>query len=269
MTTEHIVEINVGGRLFQTTVFTLTKYPRSMLSAMFSYTGTGMLLMPKTKNGHYFLDADPKYFEVILNWLRLGEITTNDPDIKKGTLSLANYFGLEELMEQLKSLHNGTKQFKRQSYPEILHVCIGLYALQQSLEAGTNASYPGVSILTKKKLTRVRQSLIAKYFDGEDVYVPIAYDAKSGFFVFNEFAVCSINPQINNKALVVNALEFLESDSSFNFYGSNIVIKTKLLLQTLGIHEESHYKVKRVLEERREHIYCFIWNEEFLMKYAN
>ena len=269
MTTEHIIEINVGGRLFQTTVFTLTKYPDSMLSAMFSYTtGTGMLLMPKTKDDQYFLDADPKYFEIILNWLRLGEITTNNPDIRKGTLSLANYFGLEELMEQLKSLHDGTKQFKRQSYPEILHFCIGLHALQQSLEAGINGSYPGVSILTKNKLTRVRQSLIAKYFDGEDVYVPIAYDAKSGFFVFNEFAVCSNNPQINNKALVVNALDFLESDSSFNFYGSNVVNKTKVLLRKLGIHEESHYKVERYLEEG-EYIYCLVWNEEFVMKYAD
>ena len=169
----------------------------------------------------------------------------------------------------MKSLEDETKRINTQCYPELLHVCIGLYALRQSLEAGNNGYYPGITILKKNKVTTVPQSLIAKYFDGEDVYVPIAYDAKSGFFVFNEFAVCSINPQINNKALVVNALEFLESDSSFNFYGSNIVIKTKLLLQTLGIHEESHYKVKRVLEERREHIYCFIWNEEFLMKYAN
>ena len=62
MATENIIEINVGGQLFQTTVFTLTKYPGSMLSAMFSYTDTGMLPMPKTKDRQYFLDADNKYF---------------------------------------------------------------------------------------------------------------------------------------------------------------------------------------------------------------
>ena len=100
MATENIIEINVGGRLFQTTVFTLTKYPGSMLSAMFSHTDIGMPPMPRTKDGKlYFLDVDPKYFEIILNWLRMGEIKSNTPDIMKGTLtlSLANYFGLEDL----------------------------------------------------------------------------------------------------------------------------------------------------------------------------
>jgi hypothetical protein len=198
----------------------------------------------------------------------MGEITSNNPDIMKGTLSLANYFDLEELSEILKSLQDETKRINTQSYPELLHVCIGLYALRQSLEAGNNGYHPGITILRKNKVTRVRQSLIAKYFDGEDVYVPIAYDAKSGFFVFNEFAVCSNNPQINNKALVVNALDFLESDSSFNFHGRDVVDKTKVLLRKLGIHEESHYKVESILEES-EDISRFVWNDEFVMKYAD
>ena len=52
MTTESIIEINVGGRLFQTTVFTLTKYSGLMLSAMFSYTDTaGTYLQPHYGNG--------------------------------------------------------------------------------------------------------------------------------------------------------------------------------------------------------------------------
>ena len=181
MPTESIIEINVGGRLFQTTVFTLTKYPGSMLSAMFVHTDTGMLPMPKTKDGQYFLDADPKYFEIILNWLRLGEITTNDPEIMKGTLSLANYFGLEELMEKLKTLQDKSKNFKRHSYTEIIHICMGNYALRQYLEA--HPSYNAyrsacdrkIWFGRKNKLTRVRQSLIAKFFDGENVYVHISY----------------------------------------------------------------------------------------------
>ena len=150
MATENIIEINVGGQLFQTTVFTLTKYPGSMLSAMFSHTDIGMPPMPKTKDGQYFLDVDPKYFEIILNWLRMGEITSNNPDIMKGTLSLANYFDLEELSEILKSLQDETKRINTQSYPELLHVCIGLYALRQSLEAGNNGYHPGITILRKK-----------------------------------------------------------------------------------------------------------------------
>ena len=92
------------------------------------------------------------------------------------TLSLANYFGLEDLSEILKSLEDETKRINTQCYPELLHVCIGLYALRQSLEAGNNGYYPGITILRKNKVTTVPQSLIAKYVDGEDVYVPIAYD---------------------------------------------------------------------------------------------
>ena len=87
MATENIIEINVGGQLFQTTVFTLTKYPGSMLLAMFSHTDVGMPPMSKTKDGQYFLDVDPKYFEIILNWLRMGEIKSNTPDIMKETLN--------------------------------------------------------------------------------------------------------------------------------------------------------------------------------------
>ena len=280
MATESIIEINVGGRLFQTTVFTLTKYPGSMLSAMFVHTDTGMLPMPKTKDGQYFLDADPKYFEIILNWLRLGEITTNDPDIMKGTLSLANYFGLEELMEKLKTLQDKSKLFKRQSYPEILHICIGNYALRQYLKADPRTryadSYSDHKILfgRKNKLTRVRQSLIAKFFDGEDVYVPIAYDVKSGLYVFDEDAVCSKNPQINGIYVVKCALEFLESDTYSIFHGIDVVTEIKVLLWKLGIHEVSHYKLEKIAEsenikEYKKDGYRCSWNDEFIMEYAN
>ena len=58
--------------------------------------------MPKTKKGHFFLDADPIYFRVILNWLRLGKVTFDNPGILKGTMALAEYFGLEELTKELK-----------------------------------------------------------------------------------------------------------------------------------------------------------------------
>ena len=271
MATESIIEINVGGRLFQTTVFTLTKYPGSMLSAMFVHTDTGMLPMPKTKDGQYFLDANPKYFEIILDWLRLGEITTNDPDIMKGTLSLANYFGLEDLMEKLKSLQNESKLINRKSYPEIIHICIGNNALKQALEVGPNESYSrlsycdghiGPSVLSKNKITRVPQSLISRYFDGENVYVPIRYDVKSGFFVFDEH-------ERDKMEVVGYALYFLESDS--NIIVHDFVNEIKGLLRKLGIKEESHYKHYKEFEdgEDSEGESYFLWNDEFVMKYAD
>ena len=60
--------------------------------------------MPKTPDGHYFLDVDPEYFRIILNWLRMGEIIAEESSVLKGVMALANYFGLEDLMEELKSI---------------------------------------------------------------------------------------------------------------------------------------------------------------------
>ena len=38
-----IVKLNVGGQVFQTSLRTLTKYPGSMLSAMFNYEEMGIM----------------------------------------------------------------------------------------------------------------------------------------------------------------------------------------------------------------------------------
>lgn len=49
--------------------------------------------MPKTKEGAYFLEADPIYFREILNYLRYGQ-STEDPDLFRGVKNLADYLGL-------------------------------------------------------------------------------------------------------------------------------------------------------------------------------
>ena len=89
-----IITINVGGTKFVTKLATLTKYPDSMLAKMFDHGGI-MEPMAKHENGEYFLDVNPKDFEVILDFLRLG--TFKSP-ISKGISDLASYFGLEEYL---------------------------------------------------------------------------------------------------------------------------------------------------------------------------
>lgn len=64
--TDVLVQLNVGGRPFFATRDTLTKrsaYFRSLLS--------GHELVGATK-GSYFVDADPEYFEYVLQYLRRG-----------------------------------------------------------------------------------------------------------------------------------------------------------------------------------------------------
>ena len=58
--------------------------------------------MAKTKEGNYFLDANPLYFGEILEYLRHGEIITKDPGLLRGVKKLACYFGLTELLQELE-----------------------------------------------------------------------------------------------------------------------------------------------------------------------
>ena len=85
--------------MFKTQISTLTKYPDSMLAIMFQHTVNG--LAPMTKDGAYFLDANPLYFGEILDYLRHGKIVAEDPNVLKGIKNLANYFRLEELIKEL------------------------------------------------------------------------------------------------------------------------------------------------------------------------
>ena len=98
---DSIITLDVGGQMFKTQISILTKYPDSMLAIMFQHTANGLAPMPMTKNGAYFLDANPLYFGEILDYLRRGKIVSEDPNVLKGIKNLANYFRLEELIKEL------------------------------------------------------------------------------------------------------------------------------------------------------------------------
>ncbi|XP_070175796.1 BTB/POZ domain-containing protein KCTD7-like [Littorina saxatilis] len=93
-----VIELNVGGRLFQTTLMTLTKDPNTMLGAMFS----GKHRQPQDKDGRYFIDADGDTFAYILRYLRHGQFPpTSKVEEVHGS---AVYFGLQDLVEELELL---------------------------------------------------------------------------------------------------------------------------------------------------------------------
>ena len=54
-----LVKLNVGGKIYQTTLDTLRKDPNSMLCAMFSGRHE---LKPDGEDGAYFIDRDGKLF---------------------------------------------------------------------------------------------------------------------------------------------------------------------------------------------------------------
>jgi len=75
------VVFNVSGQRFETNMETITKFPRTMLGAMFG----GSFVISADTNGEYFLDRDPRLFEVVLNWYRHGKIF-QDPSIDPDAL---------------------------------------------------------------------------------------------------------------------------------------------------------------------------------------
>ena len=55
------IQLNVGGVMLETTLYTVTKYPDSALARTFHTHNEG---------GVYNIDCDPDCFRVILQWLR-------------------------------------------------------------------------------------------------------------------------------------------------------------------------------------------------------
>jgi len=70
--TERVI-LNVGGKRFESYVSTLTKYPNSLLGAMFSERNLD-IRKPDSK-GEYFFDRSSLAFEAILNFYRTGRLS--------------------------------------------------------------------------------------------------------------------------------------------------------------------------------------------------
>lgn len=68
------ITLNVGGRLFETTVQTLTKYADSYFSAF--YGGDFRADAEEAR----FIDRDPRLFEIVLGFLRQGVISQGEFD---------------------------------------------------------------------------------------------------------------------------------------------------------------------------------------------
>lgn len=106
MASKNIITIDVGGKLFETDIRTLTKYPDTMVAKMFDHSEEGITPMLKKEDGNYFLDADPIYFREILNFLRFGKLTLQKEEPAwEDVLQLANYLGLhDQIMSELEEI---------------------------------------------------------------------------------------------------------------------------------------------------------------------
>lgn len=71
MADPNIIELNVGGEIFATTVNTLGREDSILLRMV-----SGTMTSRRDKEGRLFLDRDPTHFRWILNYLRDGYLTT-------------------------------------------------------------------------------------------------------------------------------------------------------------------------------------------------
>ena len=94
---EPTITLDIGGHSFTTTLTTLTRFPDTMLGAMFS----GRHALTKNEVGAHFIDRDGTYFREILNFLRNPESWDNDGFQGRQSRELKNeaeYYGLKDLM---------------------------------------------------------------------------------------------------------------------------------------------------------------------------
>lgn len=94
-----VIELNVGGRIFQTTLETITKYPQSFLGAMFS----GRHKLNLDQKGRYFIDRNGEHFEHILEFLR-DDTYLPPKDVVVGVFNDADYFAITALRDKLLKL---------------------------------------------------------------------------------------------------------------------------------------------------------------------
>uniref|UniRef100_A0A1I7T5D5 BTB domain-containing protein n=1 Tax=Caenorhabditis tropicalis TaxID=1561998 RepID=A0A1I7T5D5_9PELO len=92
------VKLNVGGTIFQSTHFTLTKfngYFRKMLESGDT--------VEKNRFGYIFIDRDPTHFRLILNFMRDGDVDLPESENEiREILREAEFYSLDRLLEMCR-----------------------------------------------------------------------------------------------------------------------------------------------------------------------
>ena len=95
-----IIDLNVGGHIYTTSLSTLTKYPHSMLGVMFS----GRIPVARDSKGNFFIDRDGQTFRFILNFLRSSKLRVpSDPQDREQLIEEADFYQIEPLIDAIKA----------------------------------------------------------------------------------------------------------------------------------------------------------------------
>ncbi|CAF0772404.1 unnamed protein product [Brachionus calyciflorus] len=95
--TSDIVNLNVGGQKFSTSRQTLCSVADSFFSSLLS----GRIASCRDEQGYIFIDRDPKYFSIILNFLRTRELNLNGIENLSSLRNEAEFYGIAPLIKRL------------------------------------------------------------------------------------------------------------------------------------------------------------------------
>ncbi|XP_022088091.1 BTB/POZ domain-containing protein KCTD21-like [Acanthaster planci] len=98
---DEVINLNVGGSLYTTSLSTLTRYPDSMLGSMFS----GRIQSARDAQGNYVIDGDGPLFRYVLNFLRRSTLTLPDDFRELDLLAAeADFYQIRELIQAVARL---------------------------------------------------------------------------------------------------------------------------------------------------------------------
>ena len=99
------LRLNVGGQIFVTTRGTIKRMgEESKLEKMLKNRKDGTKTKQRDESGNLFVDADPKYFRVILNFLRRGKLILDGEVSLEGIQSEAELFGIDSLVKTVAEM---------------------------------------------------------------------------------------------------------------------------------------------------------------------
>ncbi|KAI1710368.1 BTB/POZ domain-containing protein [Ditylenchus destructor] len=93
------VRLNVGGKVFQTTKDTLSRYPDTFLARLIN----GGLPSEKDESGADLIDADPEHFRTILNYLRRASVKLDGSKMNlEDLLREADFYNIHPLVNEIR-----------------------------------------------------------------------------------------------------------------------------------------------------------------------
>lgn len=96
-----IVDVNVGGHVYTTSLASLTRFPDSMLGVMFS----GRRVVAMDSRGSFFIDRDGPMFRYVLNFLRSSKLNLpNNFQEFDQLMEEADFYQIPQLVDALNEI---------------------------------------------------------------------------------------------------------------------------------------------------------------------